>query len=179
MQTPSTALWHHQAHPHPVLNDWLFEPGSLTARLKSLSQQHFEVQPLREGWMPLRPDEAAALQVDVDTTAWVREVYLLGHGKPWVFARSIATQASLEQSGFPLAELGTRPLGEVLSLHEAFVRGQLHTCAYPAAWLPAPYQQHNAWARRSCFSKGALEVLVCEVFLPDLWRFQGITVPEA
>lgn len=157
------------------LHDWLYEPGSLTARLKKLSQQHFEVQPLREGWLPLRPDEAEALNVPVETTAWVREVYLLGHGKPWVFARSIATKESLEQSGFPLAALGTKPLGEVLALHEAFVRGQLHAWSYPPEWLPAPYNSYQCWARRSCFSKDSLHVLVCEVFLPELWRFQAQT----
>ena len=173
MQPQSTVQWQHEPHPDFLLNDWLFEPGSLTARLKALSQQQFTVEPLREGWLPLRKDEAQALGVSVHTEAWVREVYLHGHGKPWVFARSIATKDSLEKSGFPLSELGTRPLGEVLALHQAFVRGQLHTCSYPAAWLPAPYDQKNCWARRSCFSKGPLQVLVCEVFLPELWRFQG------
>lgn len=158
-----------------LIKDWLYEPGSLTARLKKLSEQHFEVQLLREGWLPIRPDEAEALNVPLNTTAWVREVYLLGHGKPWIFARSIATKDSLEQSDFPLASLGTKPLGEVLALHKAFVRGQLHVWSYPAHLLPPLYQDQNCWARRSCFSKGSLHVLVCEVFLPDLWRFQGQT----
>lgn len=158
-----------------TIKDWLYEPGSLTARLKKLSKQHFEVQQLREGWLPIRPDEAQALNVPLNTTAWVREVYLRGHGKPWIFARSIATKESLEKSGFPLASLGTKPLGEVLALHEAFVRGQLHVWNYPPHLLPSPYQNHNCWARRSCFSKGHLHVLVCEVFLPDLWSFQSQT----
>lgn len=179
MQQPSTLQWQHNPHPDPLLNDWLFEPGSLTARLKTLSQQQFEVEPLCEGWLPLREDEAIELSVPVHTQAWVREVFLRGHGTPWVFARSIATKDSLEKSDFPLSELGTRPLGEVLSLHQAFVRGLLHTCRYPAAWLPAPFNQQNCWARRSCFSKGDLAVLVCEVFLPELWQFQKITVPQA
>ena len=156
-----------------LLNDWLYEPGSLTARLKALSNQHFQVRPLREGWLPIRDDEAQALGVNADTTAWVREVYLEGHGKPWVFARSIATKEALEKSGFPLSTLGTKPLGEVLALHEAFVRGQLHTWRYESALLPDGHQTEPCWARRSCFSKGPLQVLVCEVFLPELWRFQG------
>lgn len=158
-----------------TLKDWLYETGSLTARLKNLSQQHFEVQPLREGWLPIRPDEAEALNVPVDTVAWVREVYLRGYDKPWVFARSIATKDSLEKSGFPLAALGTKPLGEVLALHEAFVRGKLHIWNYPPHLLPTAYQNHNCWARRSCFTKGDLQVLVCEVFLPDLWLFETQT----
>lgn len=171
--------WSQDPHPHPVLNDWLFEPGSLTARLKQLSQQQFAVEPLAEGWLDIRDDEAQALAVTPDTPTWVREVFLRGHGTPWVFARSLATKASLESSGFPLDQLGTRPLGEVLSLHEAFVRGQMQICSYPAAWLPEPFNQHNAWARRSCFSKDSLQVLVCEVFLPPLWAFQEQTVPKA
>ena len=179
MQDLAIIDWHYEPHSDAILNDWLFEPGSLTARLKSLSQQHFKVQVLQEGWSALRTDEAAALDVPADTIAWVREVYLCGHDTPWVYARSVATKQSLEQSHFPLERLGTRPLGEVLSLHEAFVRGQMHVCRYPAALLPAPYNQENSWARRSCFSKGALNVLVCEVFLADLWQFQQVTVPSA
>lgn len=160
---------------HNTLNDWLYEAGSLTARLKQLSHQHFEVQPLREGWLPLRADEAEALNVPLDSIAWVREVYLCGHNNPWVFARSIATKDSLEKSGFPLEALGSKSLGEVLALHHAFVRGQFHVWRYPAELLPAPYQQYSCWARRSCFTKGHLQVLVCEVFLPELWRFQRQT----
>lgn len=179
MQDAHVIEWQYEAHPHPLLNDWLFEPGSLTARLKALSNQHFDVQVLKEGWLPLRPDEAAALDVAPDTVAWVREVFLRGHATPWVFARSVATQQSLEQSGFPLESLGTKPLGEVLSLHEAFVRGQMHISRYPSAWLPDSCAPQANWARRSCFSKGALHVLVCEVFLPDLWQFQGVNVPTA
>lgn len=179
MQSPSTAKWQLEPYSHPVLNNWLFEPGSLTARLKNLSQHHFAVEPLSEGWHPLRKDEAKALSVPLDTIAWIREVILWGCDQAWVFARSIATKESLEKSGFPLADLGTRPLGEVLSLHEAFVRGQLHVCRYPTNWLPEPYQHDNCWARRSCFSKDELHVLVCEVFLPDLWKFQDLSITEA
>lgn len=179
MQYPTTVTWQLEPYAHPILDDWLFEPGSLTARLKQLSQHHFTVEPLREGWHAVRDDEAKALHVPPNTIAWVREVILWGQDQPWVFARSIATKESLEKSGFPLAALGTRPLGEVLALHEAFVRGQLSVCRYPAAWLPSPYDQQNCWARRSCFSKENLHVLVCEVFLPDLWQFQHLSMPCA
>lgn len=179
MQDSHTIEWQYEAHPHPLLNDWLFEPGSLTARLKKLSNQNFSVKILNEGWLALRPDEAAALKVAPDTVAWVREVFLCGHNTPWVFARSVATKQSLEQSGFPLEQLGTRPLGEVLALHEAFVRGKMHISRYPAAWLPDSCIAQANWARRSCFSKDALQVLVCEVFLPDLWLFQKADIPTA
>ena len=105
---------------------------------------------------------------------WVREVHLRGHGQPWVFARSVAARSVLEGSGLNLAELGSRSLGELLFSDRAFERGELQACRYPVAWLPQEVREERLWARRSCFSRGALGVLVAEVFLPAFWQAAGI-----
>ena len=108
---------------------------------------------------------------------WVREVFLLGAGQPWVFARSVAARSVLEGSGFDLALLGTRSLGELLFSDSAFTRGELQACHYPAAWLPAAVREEALWARRSCFRREKLGLLVAEVFLPALWQRQaGLTL---
>lgn len=155
----------------PELHDWLCaDKGSLTRRLTELADGAFSVTPLTEGWQVLRDDECAALNVAEGSQGWVREVYLLGHQEPWVFARSVAARNALEQSGLDLPHLGSRSLGELLFSNPAFARGPLEACRYPAQWLPQRVRQTQLWARRSCFSQGALRVLVAEVFLPTLWQ---------
>ena len=140
--------------------DWLFDEGSLTRRLTALSNDGFSVTPLQEGWQRLRADECALLGVADGSQGWVREVYLRGHGQPWVFARSVAARSALEGSGLALDQLGSRSLGELLFSDRAFDRGELQACRYPAQWLPVQACNQRLWARRSCFSRGALGVLV-------------------
>ncbi|WJN59758.1 chorismate lyase [Pseudomonas sp. SO81] len=175
---PSSALAHPprwlnagQLHPAPapLLRDWLFGQGSLTRRLTALSAERFAVQPLQQGWQVLRADECSALQVPAGSMGWVREVFLLGAGQPWVFARSVAPRTALEGSGLELGKLGSRSLGELLFSDRAFVRGELQVCRYPAAWLPTEARAEHLWGRRSCFRRDGLGVLVAEVFLPAFW----------
>ena len=165
-----------QLHPAPPagVRDWLFNQDSLTRRLTVLSEDGFSVTPLEEGWQRLRNDECSALGVAAGSQGWVREVYLRGHGQPWVFARSVAARSALEGSGLNLAQLGSRSLGELLFSDRAFDRGELQACHYPAPWLPTEVRSERLWARRSCFSRGPLGVLVAEVFLPAFWQYAGI-----
>lgn len=161
-----------QLHPAPAAaqRDWLFDQDSLTRRLTALSDNGFSVTPLQEGWQTLRLDETRALGVPAQAQGWVREVYLRGNGQPWVFARSVAARSALEGSGLALDQLGSRSLGELLFSDRAFQRGELQATRYPAAWLPAEVRSEQLWARRSCFRRGELAVLVAEVFLPALWQ---------
>ncbi|HWV08668.1 MAG TPA: chorismate lyase, partial [Pseudomonas sp.] len=85
-----------QPTPAPAVHDWLFNEDSLTRRLTALSADAFSVTPLNEGWDTLRSDECVALGVAEGSQGWVREVYLRGHGEPWVFARSVAARSALE-----------------------------------------------------------------------------------
>lgn len=161
-----------QLHPAPTaaVRDWLFNEDSLTRRLTALSANGFSVTPLQEGWQRLRNDECSALGVASGSQGWVREVYLRGHQQPWVFARSVAARSALQGSGLNLGELGSRSLGELLFSDRAFTRGAIQVCRYPAPWLPSAVRNEQLWARRSCFQRGALAVLVAEVFLPQLWQ---------
>lgn len=170
--------WHSEdllpANVEPAVHDWLFDQGSLTRRLTALADGAFSVEPLLEGWQVLRDDECAALDVPSGSQGWVREVYLHGRGQPWVFARSVAARAPLEASGFDLALLGTRSLGELLFSDSAFRRDVIEVCLYPMPLLPKEVRRALLWGRRSCFRNGALGVLVAEVFLPRLWRAAGV-----
>lgn len=149
--------------------DWLFDQGSLTRRLTHHCAGAFSVLPLLEGWQSLRDDECTALDLPLGSCGWVREVYLCGHGQPWVFARSVAAQSALQQGGLNMDQLGSRSLGELLFCDKAFERGTLQVCHYPRYWLPTVDQADDLWARRSRFSRAGLSVLVAEVFLPSLW----------
>ena len=153
--------------------DWLFDEGSLTRRHTEISDNAFSVLPLYEGWQVLRPDECAALDLPQGVQGWVREVYLRGHGEPWVFARSVAGKHSLHEGGLNMDELGTRSLGELLFSDQAFERGAMQVCHYPRNGLPQADQADHLWARRSRFVRGKLSVLVAEVFLPKLWAALG------
>jgi len=155
----------------PALHDWLYQDkGSLTRRLTELADGAFSVTPLVEGWQLLRDDECSALGVPEGSEGWVREVYLRGHEQPWVFARSVAARSALERSGLDLPHLGSRSLGELLFSDPGFTRGPLQARHYPDCWLPREARQSGLWARRSCFSRSDLRVLVAEVFLPALWQ---------
>lgn len=155
--------------PSPHILNWLFDEGSLTRRLTALSEDAFSILPLFEGWQTLRPDECAGLELPDASVGWVREVYLCGHGKPWVFARSVAAKSALGDGGLNMDALGTRSLGELLFSDQAFARGEMQVCRYPSNALPVADRADNLWARRSRFVRGPLSVLVAEVFLPRLW----------
>ena len=167
-------IWLEQSHlpalPDEQTLDWLFDQGSLTRRLTALSDGAFSVLPLFEGWQVLREDECAALDLVAGSQGWVREVYLCGHGEPWVYARSVAAKSALEDGGLNMDALGTRSLGELLFCDQAFKRGALQVCHYPRVWLPAADRAADLWGRRSRFDRGALSILVAEVFLPRFWH---------
>lgn len=170
--------WQTAARLHPAPADaqqaWLFDEDSLTRRLTELSANRFSVNPLQQGWQTLRPDETLALGVPENSEGWVREVLLRGNGVAWVFARSVAARSALEGSGLALDVLGSRSLGELLFSDRAFLRGELEAAHYPQAWLPEAVRAEQLWARRSCFRRGELAVLVAEVFLPDFWQAAAV-----
>ncbi|SEM60679.1 chorismate lyase [Pseudomonas sp. ok272] len=175
---PAAPLWLSQRQLTPLPDaptlDWLFDEGSLTRRLTRLSDDGFSVTPLFEGWQPLRPDECAALTLPDGSEGWVREVYLRGHGQAWVFARSVAARSALQEGGLNMDALGSRSLGELLFCDQAFSRRAIEVCHYPPHWLPSESRAPGLWGRRSRFDRGALSVLVAEIFLPALWCAAGL-----
>ncbi|MCU0070878.1 chorismate lyase [Pseudomonas koreensis] len=174
MQHTNAPLWRPQSELTPLPDtstlDWLFDEGSLTRRLTRLSDDGFSVTPLFEGWQTLRDDECSALDLAEGSEGWVREVYLRGHGEAWVFARSVASRSALQGDGLHMDELGSRSLGELLFCDHAFQRRAIEVCHYPEHWLPEGSRAAGLWGRRSRFDRGALSVLVAEIFLPTLWE---------
>ena len=171
----SASTWHSNPTTSSALNDWLFDKNSLTQRLRAICRTGFVVQPLNEGWQTLSLDECTALNIAPNSIGWVREVFLCDGDQPWVFARSVAGQTELLNANFDLSQLGSRSLGQLLFNQQAFKRGALQISQLAVTQLPLIAQQHarsqqHLWARRSCFNKESLVVLVAEVFLPKLWQ---------
>lgn len=158
----------HPQPPGPLLLDWLCDQGSLTLRLTDAGSEDFRVELLAQASQPAREDEAQALGVMPAEPVWVREVLLHTAGAPRVFARSVAPLAAVGASAIDLQSLGSNSLGLLLFSNPEVSRGPLQISQYPSAWLPSPWREQAAacWARRSHFSDGQLQLLVCEVFLP-------------
>lgn len=99
----------------------------------------------------------------------LREVVLMGHNQPWVFARSLLPLTSLTGPLRHLRKQGTSPLG-------AFLFSQPHLQRSPIAlglisrhhaYVPAELMgDAPVWGRRSIFYVAGEPLLVSEVFLP-------------
>jgi chorismate--pyruvate lyase len=155
--------------------DWLFDPGSLTQRLRALCGNRFRVHVLSQHWSRPRYDEARALQLRLDAWAWTREVQLLCGDQPWVFARTLIPARTLNGWGRRLTRLGNKPLGAVLFADFRVQRGPVEV-----ARISATHRLHQRafagfteppdaiWGRRSVFKRADEPLLVSEIFLPDL-----------
>lgn len=147
--------------------DWLFDRSSLTRRLRALSDDDFEVIPLREAVGPILPEECWVLGLQPGGMGWIREVYLVGSGRPWVYARSVIDHRDSDSA---LLQLGNVPLGSLLFGDKPYKRSEIEVCRYRDASNASSRPAYPLWARRSMFSRGQTRVLVHEMFLPALWE---------
>jgi len=162
----------HPAPPDAPLFDWLCHEGSLTLRLTEAGDQDFRVELLKQAPEPAHDDEAAALGLSPGTLVWTREVLLHTAGAPRVYARSVAPTSALGNAAVELDSLGTTSLGHLLFRNPQIRRGPIEISRYPADRLPDSWRSEGLWARRSHFSDGKLQLLVCEVFLQG-WPLAG------
>ncbi len=153
---------HWQLHPSPLIRDWLLEEGSLTARLVALSEGDFRVELLAQYWGRPAVEEARRLRLHPGRFALIREVALLGHGQPWVRARSVLPASSLTGAGRRLRKLGNRSLGHLLFRDPTLRRGDIEV-----ARLGQP--EGLVFARRSHLVYHGRPLLVAECFLPALF----------
>lgn len=105
----------------------------------------------------------------------VREVELLCHEVPLVFARTVIPAASLRGPAKRLTLLGERPLGEVLFADPRMRRGQMEVARlqprhplFGVATADLQQRPDEIWGRRTLFHLGDASLLVNEVFLPAI-----------
>lgn len=161
-----------QAPKQACLNDWLLDPESLTARLKSQCNE-FRVQVIGQQVEPCSKLEANSNILEGEPVL-IREVLLICDNVPQVFARSLLPLKSLTGDQQALAHLGEQPLGQVLfnnpKLHRevlevAEIKPNQRVCEL-AAMLNLSIK-HNLWGRRSIFTIEGKPLMVAEVFLPS------------
>jgi chorismate lyase len=153
---------------------WLIDNGSLTARLQRRYAK-FAVKPVAVKYAKSIIDEAALLHLPAYKTALIREVILIGNNQPVVFAHSVLPRVSLRGAWNGLGRLGNKPLGATLFANQKVKRTSLRykkLSPHHALYLHAvQHLNHNPiflWARRSIFSLNCANILVTEIFLPQL-----------
>jgi chorismate--pyruvate lyase len=158
------------ANYHP----WLTDKASLT---KSLQQRYsdFAVNPVLVAYAKPFYDEAALLAIPTHHRALIREVFLMAGSQALVFAHSVLPRKSLRGRWLGLRRLGNKPLGQTL-----FAAPQVRRMAMSYKKLSPQHvlYQHATkgllnkpgylWARRSVFSLNGANIMVTEVFLPQL-----------
>jgi chorismate--pyruvate lyase len=154
---------------------WLLDPSSLTRRLQETCAGQFKVLLLNQGWARPYHEEAHMLGLRARTYANVREVYLLCHGQPCVFARTVIPARTLSGKYRRLTRLGNRSLGAVLFADKSMRRSALEiTCIFPGQQLfeRAVRELRNTpqliWGRRSLFHLAGKPLLLSEIFLRDM-----------
>lgn len=161
------------------LRDWLLDPSSLTARLKSHCQ-HFRVEVLGQSIQACDSTEAND-DVAVGEQVLVREVLLYCDDIPQVFARSLLPLRSLTGEQQQLADLGTQSLGQVLFNHPDLQRKNIEVASFNeqssvvklSNYFTLQTTQKPLWGRRSVFILDAKPLMVAEVFLPGAIAYQN------
>lgn len=151
------------------LRPWLLDSGSLTAKLVALSKGDFRVKVLRQVHARASRSEALALGICFQQRCLIREVILMGNGKPWVFARSVLPLSSLVHRLRHLRKQGSKPLGAFLFSQPQLMRSAIAVSLISRHhdYLPADLLgDQSVWGRRSVFSVMQQPLLVSEVFLP-------------
>ena len=152
-----------------AVRQWLLDRGSLTERLKQASDGDFAVQLLAQRWQRPTHDEAALLGLRPREQALVREVLLLCHGQPWVYARSVLPHATLSGPLRFLRRLQNQALGGLLFRDPSLQRSHfmLTTVQLPHAAIPLAIDTPcTVYGRRSLFRLQDRPLLVAEFFLP-------------
>lgn len=166
--------------PEPATLAWLHEQGSLTQRLQRLCGDGFRVVLLSQSFRKPYAEETRTLDLRAGERSLVREVALQCGEHPLVVARSVIPVRTLRGVDRRLANLGTRPLGQVLFADPRLRRLRLQLARVESPdWrttqgvgLAAPGQA--VWGRRSLYSLGAgHRLLVAEFFLPRLLHMES------
>lgn len=160
------------------LRAWLLDDGSLTRRLQTICPREFRVQLLNQTWCVPLISEAQQLNISYKQRVFTREVVLYCGRRAMVFARTVIPRRTLKGPLSRLANLGEKPLGEILFAHP-----HIHRSGLEIAPLRTGHYLHNStmnalntrtkpeaktiWARRSTFAYHKKSLLVSEIFLPN------------
>ena len=165
---------HQLSRLNATQRDWLLDEGSLTARLKHLSQGEFRVQVLAQRWQRARRSEVQLLGITPRAACLVREVILSGNNQAWIYARSVMPATSLTGHLYRLRRLKNSSLGELLFRDHSLSRSPFELTRFAAqhAHLPEQIDRSAPLIGRRCrFELSGKSLLVSEIFLPALWQY--------
>ena len=160
-------------HVPVEIQTWLFDPASLTARLKQKCSADFRVEVLSQTIQKPRLDELKVLGIKTGNYALVRQVRLCCGPACWVYARTVIPFSTLKGKQRIYANLGARPLGAMLFADRTMKRDQVTVTSLNAGQLPGGLgldADDTVWGRRSVFRVGGKPLLVSEYFLPALFE---------
>ena len=161
------------------ITGWLLDQGSLTQKLIDRSNGKLRVEVLQQRIERARLSEYKALAhyAPLNTRRWavIREVVLYGNNTPWVYARTAIPLSTLKGPLRRLHYLGNKPLGGALFADPTMRRQGLEIAAIHRHHLPKNAQNlhqstNTIWGRRSVFFLKDKPLLVCEVFLENLFK---------
>lgn len=167
--------------PDPLMQNWLGDSGSLTARLIAESEGKFHVDIVQQFIGIPELNERQALGMKRPALALIREVVLCGNGEPWVFARSLLPLTSLTGGLRRLRKQRNRPLGAFLFSQPQLVRNPIAIARISRdhAYVPNDLIGNQLlWGRRSVFYLQQKPLLVSEVFLPAFATRLSLHLPR-
>jgi chorismate--pyruvate lyase len=171
-------VWHehrqgHQYHLPDDVHSWVYEPGSLTKRLRDYYGNGIKVDLLFHRWRTPYLSEFRQLGLPLYRYALTREVMLHIQGKPLLLARTIIPEETIKVAHRNLSHLGTRPLGEVIFSYPDLERIAMDlTLIKSVTWTQKARQkaeiQQSLWGRRTVYAIHHRPMLVSEFFLPEI-----------
>ena len=167
--------WLHEDElpPNPYYA-WLTRPYVLSEAIQKASQAPFSIKVLSQCFSPLETDEHLIHQAP---EAYLREVFLLAGGEPWVYARvSISTTCPFFLQ--KIDALGDRPIGINILYNDVAIQRSAFQFRFYKYFELGKSQDHSSfagqpvWARRSTFTDQKTQLLVSEYFSPTIRSYR-------
>lgn len=148
--------WHAASDPQPAasLSTWLFEKGSMTARLEKYYKR-IAVHCIRENFVSSAEVAPEICYLPRESRYWLREIILKGDDIPLLAARTVIPESTLAGPNRQLQQLGSQPLGH--TLFTMAPQRDLHQLGTVA----------TLWGRRTRWQLTDKPLLLTELFLSD------------
>lgn len=155
------------------LQSWVYEPGSLTQRLRTEYGSAVTVKVLFQQWQSPFLTESQRLHLPCYRYSLIREVLLHVDNKPLILARTVLPQATINIAKRKLSNLGTRPLGEVIFSYPNLARLETDICCVSEKIWSSQLKQQvtiegQICGRRTVYAIEQQPMLVSEFFMPEL-----------
>jgi chorismate--pyruvate lyase len=157
------------------VQSWIYEPGSLTQRLRDYYGDAIAVKILLHQWNIPFLSERKLLKLSENRYSLTREVLLHADGKPLILARTIIPATTIKVAKSNLSHLGCRPLGEVIFSYPKLERIEMDvTLIQQSTWTQSALDEANInqpiWGRRTVYAIAHQQMLVSEFFLPEVLK---------